>query len=87
MMGFFLDSLYAAIILATLLLNASVPLYFEMACEATYPVAEGITNFVLTLVNNIGGLVFLLVNMIPNIGIHNLLKHCTVMSFSCSYNI
>lgn len=61
-------SLYAAIILATLLLNASVPLYFEMACEATYPVAEGITNFVLTLVNNIGGLVFLLINMIPNIG-------------------
>ncbi|XP_061164418.1 solute carrier family 49 member 4 homolog [Saccostrea echinata] len=61
-------SLYAAIILATLLLNASVPLYYEMACEVTYPVAEGITNFVLTLVNNIGGLVFLLVGMIPHIG-------------------
>lgn len=61
-------SLYAAIILATLLLTASVPLYYEMACEVTYPVAEGITNFVLTLVNNIGGLVFLLVGMIPHIG-------------------
>ncbi|XP_048777520.1 solute carrier family 49 member 4-like isoform X2 [Ostrea edulis] len=61
-------SLYAAIILATLLLNASVPLYFEMACEVTYPVSEGITNFVLTLVNNVGGLVFLLVNMIPHLG-------------------
>ena len=62
------DSLYAAIVLATLLLNASVPLYYEMACEVTYPVAEGITNFVLTLVNNIGGLLFLLISMIPHLG-------------------
>ncbi|XP_078324118.1 solute carrier family 49 member 4 homolog isoform X2 [Crassostrea virginica] len=61
-------SLYTAIVLATLLLNASVPLYYEMACEVTYPVAEGITNFVLTLVNNIGGLLFLLISMIPHLG-------------------
>ncbi|KAK3100279.1 hypothetical protein FSP39_017433 [Pinctada imbricata] len=61
-------SLYIAIILATLLLNSATPLYFEMACEVSYPVAEGITNFALTLVNNIGGLIFLGVQMIPSIG-------------------
>ena len=39
-----------------------------MACETTYPVGEGITNLVLTLVNNIGGGTFLLIQMVPNIG-------------------
>jgi len=39
-----------------------------MACETTYPVGEGITNLVLTLVNNIGGGIFLLIQMVPNIG-------------------
>ena len=51
-----------------MLLGSTSPLYFEMACEVTYPVAEGVTNLVLTLLNNIGGLVFLIVLMIPNIG-------------------
>ncbi|XP_033744145.1 solute carrier family 49 member 4-like [Pecten maximus] len=61
-------SLYVSIILGTLLLNASPPLYYEMACEITYPVAEGITNLWLTMMNNVGGLIFLLVQMVPNIG-------------------
>jgi len=63
-----------SIILGTLLLNATPPLYFETACEVTYPVAEGVTTLVLTLMNNVGGLIFLLVQMIPNIG-----------KFSCKY--
>ncbi|KAL3831880.1 hypothetical protein ACJMK2_023577 [Sinanodonta woodiana] len=60
--------IYATLILVGLLLSASTPLFYETCCEATYPVAEGITNFALTLMNNIGGLVFLLIQMIPNIG-------------------
>ncbi|XP_052254255.1 solute carrier family 49 member 4 homolog isoform X2 [Dreissena polymorpha] len=60
--------LYSTYIIANLLLGASSPLFFEMACEVTYPIAEGITNLVLTLVNNIAGLVFLFVQLIPNIG-------------------
>lgn len=60
--------LYISIILFCMLLGSTSPLYFEMACEVTYPVAEGVTNLVLTLLNNIGGLVFLIVLMIPNIG-------------------
>ena len=47
--------------------NAAVPLIFELGCELTYPVGEGTTNGVLTTINNLGGLVFLLVLMIPNI--------------------
>ncbi|KAK3099920.1 hypothetical protein FSP39_011798 [Pinctada imbricata] len=61
-------SLYIAIIVATLLLNSAVPLYFEMACEVTYPVSEGITNFVLTLVKNAGGILFLGLLMVPSLG-------------------
>ena len=60
--------LYISIILFCMLLGSTSPLYFEMACEVTYPVAEGVTNLVLTLLNNMGGLVFLIVLMIPNIG-------------------
>ena len=52
-------------------MNAATPLFFETACEVTYPVAEGVTNLVLTLVNNIFGLIFLLIQMIPNIGKNN----------------
>ncbi|KAJ8298207.1 hypothetical protein KUTeg_024738 [Tegillarca granosa] len=46
-------SLYSSIIIATILISVVSPLYFEMACEATYPIAEGITNFVLTFINNV----------------------------------
>ncbi|XP_052254258.1 solute carrier family 49 member 4-like isoform X2 [Dreissena polymorpha] len=60
--------LYSTYIIANLLLEASSPLFFEMACEVTYPIAEGITNLVLTLVNSIAGLLFLFVQLIPNIG-------------------
>ena len=47
---------------------ATIPLFFEMACEVTYPVAEGVTTLVLTLANNIFGLLFLFIQMIPKIG-------------------
>ena len=47
---------------------ATVPLFFETACEVTYPVAEGVTTLVLTLLNNIFGLIFLFIQMIPHIG-------------------
>ena len=54
--------------MGNVLMNSTVPLFFETACEVTYPVAEGVTNLVLTLANNIAGLVFLLIQMIPHIG-------------------
>ncbi|XP_060078843.1 solute carrier family 49 member 4 homolog [Ylistrum balloti] len=63
-----LIQIYASIIIGTLCVNASPPLFFEMACENSYPVAEGITNFALTLLFNIAGLIFLGIQMVPNIG-------------------
>ena len=39
-----------------------------MPLQAVYPVAEGLTTGVLTTVNNVGCLSFLLVQNIPNIG-------------------
>lgn len=57
--------IYSTYISANFFLGGASPLFFEMACEVTYPVAEGVTNLVLTLVNNIAGLLFLLVQLLP----------------------
>jgi len=73
--------LYVSVILGTLVMKATPPLYFETACEATYPVSEGVTNLILTLVNNIAGLIFLFVQMIPDIGNLSLLaSHRSTLS-------
>ncbi|XP_052078010.1 solute carrier family 49 member 4-like [Mytilus californianus] len=61
-------SLYVAIILGTICLQAASPLYFEMACEVCYPVSEGLTNVFLTTMCNVGSFIFLLLQMIPSIG-------------------
>ena len=60
--------IFATYISGNLFLGAASPLFFEMACEVTYPVAEGVTTLVLTLINNIAGLVFLLIQVVPGIG-------------------
>ena len=60
--------IFASYIAGNVFMNAATPLFYETACEVSYPVAEGVTNLVLTLFNNIFGLLFLLVQMIPNIG-------------------
>ena len=57
----------ATIIIGSTAVNAAVPLLFELACEISYPVGEGITNGVVTVMNNIAGLIFLFIMMIPNI--------------------
>ncbi|XP_045209905.1 solute carrier family 49 member 4 homolog isoform X2 [Mercenaria mercenaria] len=65
---FNLVSLYAACILIGILFNGGIPLFYEIACEASYPIAEGVTGGFLTLINNIVGICFLFVMLIPNIG-------------------
>jgi len=70
-----LVTLTVAIVIGASMLTATTPVYFEMACENTYPVAEGITNFVLTLVNNIISVVFLAVQMIPGVGTLNSIEY------------
>lgn len=60
--------LWAASIILSMAINGSNPLFFELACETAYPIAEGITGGLMTFVNNIVGGIFLLMLLIPNIG-------------------
>ncbi|OWF43789.1 disrupted in renal carcinoma protein 2 homolog [Mizuhopecten yessoensis] len=60
--------IYISIVAGTFFVNACVPLLIEMACENTYPVAEGITTIMMLTSLNVSGLLFLGVQMIPNIG-------------------
>ena len=55
---------YSGNIVGSTAINAATPLFFELACEAAYPVAEGVTNSVVTLLNNVAGFVFLGVLML-----------------------
>ncbi|XP_046357517.2 solute carrier family 49 member 4 homolog [Haliotis rufescens] len=60
--------LYVTFISATTILFCAEPLIYELTCELTFPIGEGTTNSILTLVNNIFGFVFLLIPTLPNIG-------------------
>ena len=61
-------SLFISCITYGLLLNATLPIWYEMTVEGVYPVAEGITTGALNWMFNFTGLVFLFVMMIPDIG-------------------
>jgi len=61
-----LPVIYTLCILGGVVINSTVPIFYELAVDTTYPVAEGLTTSVLTVMNNIGGLVFLL---LPSIGV------------------
>ena len=61
-----LPGIYALCIVGGTLINSTPPLFYELAVDAVFPIAEGLTTTVLTLTNNIGGLLFLL---IPSLGI------------------
>jgi len=59
---------YAGYIITSIGVESCSPLFYELACESTYPIAEGVTNGLLTWLNNVVGLTFLLVLMWPDIG-------------------
>jgi FLVCR family MFS transporter len=60
--------LYVTSILGGLFVNGSIPLFFELAVESTYPIAEGITAGCLTFSNNFLQVVFYIFPMVPNFG-------------------
>ena len=61
--------IYGASIFGSLWANAATPIYYELAVEATYPVAEGLTTTAITLVQNGFCFAFLLVpEMLPQLG-------------------
>jgi len=55
-------------ILIGVFINGGIPLFYEISCEASYPVSEGVTGGVMTLVNNFVGVCFLCIMLIKNIG-------------------
>jgi FLVCR family MFS transporter len=59
-----LPVVYILCILAGIFVNSTVPIFYELAVDTTYPVAEGLTTSLLTVMNNIGGLIFLLIPMV-----------------------
>jgi len=59
---------YLTSVIGGLCLNGSIPLFFELAVESSYPVAEGINTGAMTLSNNIYCLIFLSLPLIPKVG-------------------
>ena len=57
--------LWLTMIVSGMCMYGTIPLFLEIVCESTYPIAEGVTTGFLTWLNNVVGLVFLLVVMIP----------------------
>ncbi|ESO83026.1 hypothetical protein LOTGIDRAFT_133974, partial [Lottia gigantea] len=60
--------LYTTTIMGVMSLNAATPLLYELGCELAYPIGEGTVNGMMTIMNNLAGLIFLFILMIPNIG-------------------
>eukprot|EP00040_Diaphanoeca_grandis_P013199 m.66797 g.66797 ORF g.66797 m.66797 type:complete len:469 (-) comp23725_c1_seq2:84-1490(-) len=59
---------YLSCIFGGFVLNGSIPLFYEMAVENMYPIAEGSVTALLTTFNNVGCLIYLFAPMIPGIG-------------------
>lgn len=68
MLSFLAVQIYIATIIGGMLINASLPLAFEMGSELAFPVSEGIVGGLLTCLINLSGIIFLLVLLIPDIG-------------------
>ncbi|XP_059177516.1 solute carrier family 49 member 4 homolog [Physella acuta] len=67
-LGFTDAVLYSSVIGGQTLIYAAIPLMYEMGCELAYPTSEGAANGFLTIVNNIVGLLFLVVFAFPDVG-------------------
>ena len=62
--------MYATSIVGSASVNAAIPLFFEFAVEAAFPVAEGLTTTALTLGMNLPTGAFLLIpTLFPTIGV------------------
>lgn len=54
-----IDHISGGIVAAALFMGAATPLFYELGVEMTYPEPEVISNSIVTLWNNAGGMVFL----------------------------
>ena len=62
------ESLYKSSILGGFFVSGTIPLFYELTVESTYPVAEGVTTGILTLINNTFTVAFLVILTIPSVG-------------------
>jgi len=60
--------MYVTSITGSTCVNAAIPLFFELAVEGTYPIAEGLTTTGLTLLQNAPAGLFLVLPMVPGLG-------------------
>ncbi|XP_041459022.1 solute carrier family 49 member 4 homolog [Lytechinus variegatus] len=65
--NFNLDCLYAAVVLFGLFLNSTIPLFLEITVEGAFPIGEETTTILMTMLNNVTTLGFLILPMIPSI--------------------
>ena len=63
-----LKQLYAAGILLGIFVIGTTPLFYEMCAEAAYPVAEGVTGAMYTVVMGIFGIIFVTIASVPGLG-------------------
>ena len=59
---------YVTSISGSTCVNAAIPLFFELAVEGTYPIAEGLTTTGLTVLQNAPAGLFLVLPMVPGLG-------------------
>ncbi|XP_065178296.1 solute carrier family 49 member 4 homolog [Sycon ciliatum] len=62
-------SFYMSSIIGGFFINSTIPLFFEMAVEAAFPISEGIAAVIIMLSNNIFSIVLLFALQIHGIGI------------------
>ncbi|KAL4237957.1 Solute carrier 49 member 4 [Mactra antiquata] len=58
---------YTTLIMSNIFISSSSPLFLEMSCETSYPIAEGVTAGFLGMAVNLGATVFMCVELVPNI--------------------
>ena len=64
--------MYILCILSACFVMGTVPMYYELAVDTVYPVAEGLTTTVLTVTNNLGAFIFML---LPIVGVGMYSEH------------
>ena len=65
---YFVAQLYISSIAGGIFLNGTIPLFYELSCETSYPIAEGITGAFSTILDSMFGVLFLFILQIPHIG-------------------
>ena len=72
--------LYISGIVGGVFLSGTIPLFYELSCETSHPIAEGITGAFITIIDSIFGVVFLITLQIPHIGKYNYLLCSQIIS-------